>query len=135
MQLQTKFIPAGVPIPNISLLEAAWDEFPELQLNPRDLWVGNSLAALQASPKWVVYAVHQGEVVGGLVIYPEPWECHVGACAVVSALYVLPAFRGKLGAMLFREAVRIVRYNSLEVLAFTHRKGPFKYETIYKEIQ
>jgi GNAT superfamily N-acetyltransferase len=80
--------------------------------------------------------VHNGEkVVGGLCLAPDPWDVHVGPCLSVFAQYVLPEFRLQgVSARLMREALRIAKKSGVPALAFTHRKGPWRYETIYRKV-
>ena len=53
----------------------------------------------------------------------------------VFAQYVLPEFRHQgVSARMMREALRIAKKSGVPVLAFTHRKGPWRYETIYRKV-
>jgi GNAT superfamily N-acetyltransferase len=49
--------------------------------------------------------------------------------------YVLPGYREQsVSLKLMRAAIRIARDSGSKVLAYTHRKGDWRYETIYKEL-
>lgn len=94
-----------------------------------------SLAALQDIARWDIGLFDpEGRAVGGLVLTYDN-DIHVGPCISVVAQYVLPEYRCKgVSLRCMREAVRIARQFGERVLAYTHRKGDWRYETIYKEL-
>ena len=113
----------------------AWDECTELQVTPKHAWVGRALLALQGLDRFEIAAFNGEQVVGGIVIAPDPWDVHVGPCMSVFAQYVFPEFRQQgVSARLMRAAIRVAKESGAEVLAFTHRKGPWRYETIYRKV-
>jgi GNAT superfamily N-acetyltransferase len=126
----------GEPVQNLALFERAWDECIELQVSPKEVWVGRSLIALSALERFEVAAVHGSEVVGAIVLARDPWDVHVGPCMSVFAQYVLPEYRNAgVSPRMMREALRIARDSRVDVLAFTHRKAPWRYQTIYRRIK
>jgi len=53
----------------------------------------------------------------------------------VISQYVLPDYRNRsISLLCMREAIRIAKANGYSVLAYTHRLGDWRYETIYKRI-
>lgn len=127
--------PAGSIVQNYALFASAWDEFVELQVQPKDIWAGTAISSLSQLDRWEVF-VHNGEVpVGAVVLASDPWDVHVGPCYSVFAQYVLPEYRNAgISLRLMREAVRICRTNSAPVLAYTHRAGDWTYLTRYRRI-
>ena len=125
----------GEPVLNLDLFTRAWDECTELQVTPKQEWIGRALLSLQGLYRFEI-GVHNGEkVVGGICLAHDPWDAHVGPCVSVFAQYVLPEFRLQgVSARLMRAAVRIAKESGAPVLAFTHRKGPWRYETIYRKV-
>lgn len=136
-EIHQAFLHPDEPVQNYELFSRAWDECIELQVQDKERWAGRSLLSLQSIPRWEIGAVHGGEVVGAILIGHDPWDCHVGPCASVFAQYVLPEFRLQgISGMLMRRAVRIARsMDDVQVLAYTHRQGPWRYETIYKPLK
>ncbi|HVH93240.1 MAG TPA: GNAT family N-acetyltransferase [Candidatus Acidoferrum sp.] len=125
----------GEPVQNLAMFARAWDECIELQVTSKEEWVGRALLSLQSLARTEVAVIAHSEVVGGLVIAHDPWDAHVGPCISVFAQYVLPEFRHTgVSNRCMREAVRIARASGAKVLAFTHRKGPWRYSTIYRRI-
>ena len=123
------------PVQNVELFERAWDECIELQVQSKDCWVGKALLALSALDRYEVAVMHGTHVVGAVVVAPDQWDAHVGPCMSVFAQYVLPEYRNAgVSLALMREAVRITRASGVHVLAFTHRKAPWRYETIYRRV-
>lgn len=127
----------GTPLRNYAMFERAWHEFPELQVRPKDEWIGRSIASLAALQRWEIGAFNDaGETIGGIVLAEDPWDCHVGPCVSVFAQYVVPEYRdGQVSQRMMREALRLARSLHFPVLAFTHRRGPWRYETIYHRIK
>lgn len=126
---------AGESVQNLDLFTSAWQECQELQTQPEQTWVGNSLSALSGFSRFELAAFWGYELVGGLVLAHDPWDPHVGPCMSVFAQYVKPEFRLKgISPRLMRESYRIAKEARVPVLAFTHRKGPWRYETLYRRI-
>ena len=131
----TAFRHRGEAVQTLDLFLRAWDECVELQVTPRDEWVGRTLLSLQGLDRYEIAIHDRGYMLGALILAADPWDVHVGPCMSVFANYVLPEFRNKGIAMwCMREALRITREANINVLAFTHRKGPWRYETIYRWI-
>ena len=106
----------------------------ELQCQPRDEWVDRTLHVLSSFARYEVAVLWDGVVVGGVVVADDD-DIHVGPCVSVFAQYVLPGCRNR-GASLacMREAIRLAKELGASVLAYTHRIGPWRYETIYRRI-
>lgn len=136
MRLHQTFQLPGEPVQNPELFARAWDEFPELKCNSRADWCGRSLHMLADLERWEIGVIHDNTVIGGLVLVEDPWECHVGPCLTVAAQYVLPEYRNQgVSGMLMRQALRVVKSQpGPKTLAYTHRVGPWRYETIYRRI-
>jgi len=123
------------PVQNVELFERAWDECIELQVQGKDEWMGKALLALSALDRYEVAVRHGPRVVGAVLVAHDPWDAHVGPCMSVFTQYVLPEYRNAgISLALMREAVRITRASGVHVLAFTHRKAPWRYETIYRRV-
>lgn len=113
----------------------AWDECVELQVTPKDDWVRMALHSLSELDRYEVHAFADGKIVGGLVLAADPWDVHVGPCVSVFAQYVMPEWRNKgASPRMMREAIRVARDCGAQVLAFTHRVGPWRYQTIYRRL-
>lgn len=135
LRFQVDLYLADTPVHNVSLFERAWDECIELQVQPKDAFVGNSLLMLQSCTRWEIAMWHRGEAVGGLVLAIDN-DVHVGECMSVFAQYVLPEYRNKnIASRCMREAIRITKLTKLRVLAYTHRVGDWTYKTTYRRIQ
>lgn len=127
---------AGEPVQSLDLFTRAWDECEELQVTTKNVWVGRALLALQDLDRYEVIMLGERSEIGGLVLAVDPWDVHVGPCVSVFANYVLPEHRGtQVGAACMRAAIRIAKQIRMPVLAYTHRKGPWRYETIYRRIK
>lgn len=126
----------GEPVQNLDMFQRAWDECAELQVTSKEEWIGRSLLSLQGLDRIEIVVLADGKVVGGICLAPDPWDAHVGPCISVFAQYVLPEYRHKgVSASLMREAMRAARKSGAAVLAFTHRKAPWRYETMYHRIK
>lgn len=136
VQLLTKSLRrVGDPVQSLRLFTRAWDECVELQTSPKDEWVGRSLLTLQQIERYEIILLRGSHEVGGLVLAHDPWDAHVGPCMSVFAQYVLPEHRNTgVSALCMRASLRIAKDAGAPVLAFTHRKGPWRYETIYRRI-
>lgn len=135
--IKTLYRHQNEPVQNLKLFECAWDEFPELQTTDKITWTGNSLLMMQGLDRYEVGVfTPTGDVVGAAIIAPDIWDAHVGPCISVFAQYILPEFRNRgISLKLMREAIRITKESNYTVLAFTHRVGDYRYETVYKEIK
>lgn len=127
---------AGEPVNNVSLFQHAWDECIELQVRPKDVWVSQTIATLSQMERYEIAVMNSdGTPLGACTLAKDPWDAHVGPCWAVFAQYVVPEARLQgVSGKLMREALRIARANAATVLAFTHRQGPWRYETIYRKI-
>jgi len=126
----------GEAVQNFELFSKAWHECKELQVQTHDAWATRALLALRELERFEIAAHTYDRVVGGVILAHDPWDAHVGPCMSVFAQYVLPEFRLiGISARLMRESIRIARQHGVAVLAFTHRKAPWKYETIYRSIK
>lgn len=135
-RLETFHRLAGEPVQNVALFERAWDECVELQAQTRPVWLGRSLLSMAALERFEIAAIDGAEVVGAAILASDPWDAHVGPCMSVFAQYVLPEYRNAgISRRIMREAYRIASCTAgVQVLAFTHRKAPWRYETIYRRI-
>lgn len=125
----------GQPVQNYEMFARAWDECIELQQSPKDEWVGRSILTMQELYRYELGAIVDGQTVGGMVLALDPWDPHVGDCMSIFTQYVLPEFRNKrISAKFMRKAIEIAKTDGMHTLAYTHRKGPWRYETIYKRI-
>lgn len=123
------------PVQSWSLFQRAWDECVELQCTSKDLWAGRTLIALEQLERYEIIAHSEhGIQLGGLVVAREI-DVHVGDCMSVIAQYVMPEHRlFGISPRLMRAAIRIAREVGAPTLAYTHRKGPWRYETTYRRI-
>lgn len=128
---------AGDPVQNVSLFQRAWNECVELQVQGMDAWVSQTISMLERLERYEIAVMHSdGTPLGACTLAKDPWDCHVGPCWSVFAQYVLPEARLQgVSGKLMREALRIARANGAHVIAFTHRRGPWRYETIYRKIK
>lgn len=119
---------------NYDLFAKAWDECEELRQQPRDVWAGRALYALSSMDRHELAVLHSGVTIAGCVVAPE-WDAHVGECTTVFTQYVLPEFRHQgISSLFIRTAMRLARTYGSKTLAYTHRKGPWRYETIYRKV-
>lgn len=127
----------GDPVHNLSHFESAWDECIELQVQDKETWVGQTLAMLMQLHRYeIAVADVHGSPVGACVVAADPWDGHVGPCWAVVTQYVHPAHRNRgVSGMLMREALRIARSHGAKAFAFTHRTGPWRYQTIYRKLK
>ena len=126
----------GTAVRDYEMFARAWYEFPELQTTSEQEWIGRTLDALSQLDRWEIGVFVNGRTVGGIVLAHDPWDCHVGPCISVFAQYVMPEHRNaRVSNAMMREALRIARAEQYIVLAFTHRRGPWRYETIYHRIK
>lgn len=117
------------------MFRSAWSEFIELQCMEQHAWVQMVLQHISEHERLKVLAYSGGELLGGLVLVRDDEEPHVGPCLSVWANYVFPKHRyGKVGAELFRKALRCARKLKAPVLAYTHRTGDWRYSTHYRRI-
>lgn len=126
----------GEAVQSLDLFTRAWAECVELQVRDREAWLGASLLALQGLKRYEIAALHDGECVGGIVLAHDPWDVHVGPCLSVFAQYVLPEYRLRgISPRLMRESIRIAKEVDAPILAYTHRVGPWRYQTVYRSIK
>lgn len=134
LKLLTTFRNGGEAVQNLQLFSRAWDECVELQSTSRQDWIGRTLLSLQRLDRYEV-AAHNGEFTVGGIILAQDLDVHVGPCISVFAQYVLPEFRLQgVSPRLMREAVRLARMGGSPVLAYTHREGPWRYQTVYRRL-
>lgn len=125
----------GEAVQNLSMFARAWDECVELQSNPREVWIGHSLVNLQNLARWEIGVFDDDKIMGGILLAEMPWDAHVGPCLAVFAQYVLPEYRLRgVSPRLMRESIRIARKAGAPTLSFTHRKGPWRYDTLYRRL-
>ncbi len=126
----------GEAVQSLELFLRAWDECTELQQQSKEIWAGRALLALQGMDRYELAAFVDNTFAGGVVLAHDPWDVHVGPCMSVFAQYVLPEHRLKgISPRLMREALRIARKAGETTLAFTHRAGPWRYNTVYRSIK
>lgn len=113
----------------------AWDECIELQCNPKAEWMGIAISSLQEHPRVFIGVLGDTELLGGLYLLREENDPHVGACMSIAFQYVLPEYRNLgVSRRLITRALQLTRKNNCSVLAYTHRKGDWKYETVYRRV-
>lgn len=112
-----------------------WEECVELQMQPKSLWIGQSLIAMSQTSRWeLVFFIAQN--FAGSIILAHDHDCHVGPCISVLAQYVRPEYRNQgISQRMMRESLRIARSEQASVLAFTHRQGPWCYSTVYHKLR
>ena len=136
LYLKTLYRHRNEPIQNLNLFKNAWHEFIELQTSTEDEWVGRSLLMLQGLDRYELGIFRpDGLVIAAAIVAYDDWDAHVGPCMSVFAQYVLPDYRNRgISLKLMREAIRITRDSEYNTLAYTHRKGDWRYETIYRRV-
>lgn len=113
----------------------SWDECIELQQQPKVLWLERTVAVMASISRWEITA-HAGSAVVGAIIVGHDDDVHVGPCLSVFAQYVLPEFRLQGASQrMMSTAVRIARQSGANTFAYTHRLGPWRYETIYRRLK
>lgn len=117
------------------LFYRAWDECIELHVMDKYEWVGTTLSTLACIKDRYEIGMHNGDVtVGGIILAPD-LDIHVGQCLSVFAQYVMPEYRNRgISLRCMRLAEQIAKDMGFPVLAYTHRLGDWRYETIYKRI-
>lgn len=121
----------GNPSVIFSLLESAWDECEELQVNPKEEYIFSQRLYWRQLDAWEVIYTRGEEMLGALGV-TQDYDIHCGDIASIVSFYVLPEHRkGGIGGKLFREAIRIAKENNFKILGFTHRVKPWVYQTRY----
>ena len=117
------------------LFYRAWEECLELQVMDKETWVAEVLSRMSLLPWRYEIGMHNGDqAVGGVIIGPDE-DIHVGPCLSVYAQYVLPEYRNRGTSMrCMRMAERAAIHFGYKVLAYTHRVGDWRYETIYRRL-
>lgn len=117
------------------LFYRAWDECIELHVTNKDEWVGTTLSTLACIEDRYEIGMHNGTcTVGGIILAPD-LDIHVGRCLSVFAQYVMPEYRNRgISLRCMRLAEQIAKDMGFPVLAYTHRLGDWRYETIYRKI-
>lgn len=128
--------PAGYDVLWLKGFSTAWDECIELQCTPKEDWIANAFLNIQEEPRTDVVVFNDvGEVVGGLLVREEHFDPHVTSCLSVIWQYVLPEYRNKkVSTTLMRYVKDLAKQKGFRVISFTHRKGDWCYETIYKRL-
>jgi hypothetical protein len=125
---------AGEPVQSVALFESAWDECVELQCTPKEDWVGHTLSRLKQIDRIEVGVFSAGELVGA-VLLAEDTDWHVGRCLTVVTQYVLPHARHSgVSFACMRYTMILARELGYSTIAFSHRKGDWRYEIIYKRV-
>lgn len=133
--LDAESLKAGEPSKNSGLYSIAWGEFIELQVMDKDTWLKNLRATIESSPRWEISATVDGKVVGGIILVNDD-DVHVGPCLSVVAQYVLPEYRHRgISLHCMRIAMRTAKVFNHKVLAYSHRLGDWRYETIYRRVK
>lgn len=129
------FRDAGDDIQNLELFATAWDECIELQVRDKDEWLDKTLRTLSRLDRFEIGLFDGARCVGGVVLAQDN-DIHIGECLSVYAQYVLPEYRNKgVSSRCMRECIRIAKELSWTHLAYTHRLGDWRYETVYKAIK
>lgn len=121
---------------NPHLYSKAWEECIELQVMDKQAWCQHYTGILESVNRWEIglWDTHNHFAVGGLVLAHDS-DIHVGRCMSVISQYVLPDYRNRsISLLCMLEAIHIAKANGYSVLAYTHRLGDWRYETIYKRI-
>lgn len=135
LHLISTYRKGGEAVQNLEMFQRAWDECAELQCTDKQTWVQETLWTLQKLDRYEI-GVHNGDKVVGGVHLAWDFDVHVHRCLSVFAQYVLPEYRLRgVSPRLMREAIRLAREARAPVLAFTHRKGPWQYSTIYRRVK
>ena len=120
--------------PSIELYKEAYYELEELQVRDYNEYITHCLTYVNSLERTEILYLDNGSVVAGLIV-GEDYDLHVGRCLTVTFNYTHPLYRGfNLGSKLFREAMRLARQEGYPILAWTHRKGGFTYETKYRKV-
>lgn len=132
--LLTSYRAAGQAVQGIHLFHQAWDECVELQCQPKGVWCKTILAELSALDRYEIGVALGGIPVGGVFLtHDDDW--HVGPCLTVAFQYVLPEYRNTgVSRQCMRYAISLAKELGYTVLAYSHRSGPWRYETIYRRI-
>lgn len=125
---------SGEAVQGTELFVRAWNECVELQCTPELQWCSTVLAELSELDRYEVCIFVGDAPVGGIIlVHDEDW--HVGTCLTVAFQYVLPEFRNTgVSIACMRFAKRLARELGYKALAYSHRKGPWRYEIIYRRI-
>lgn len=117
------------------LFERAWSEFIELQVVDKETWVSSALHRLTLFDWRYEIGMHNGvHTVGGIVLAPDE-DIHVGPCLSVFAQYVMPEYRNRgVSLRCMRLAERAAIQLGYTTLAYTHRMGDWRYQTIYRRL-
>lgn len=135
MQIEVVHRLPGQPVQDSELYVTAHDECVELQMRSKEVWTDEMLRWLGGIHRWEITAKIDGKIVGGVII---GWDhdVHVGPCISVWAQYVLPEYRGQgVSPAVMRRAMQVMRQQGAMAMAWTHRAGPWHYETKYRRLR
>lgn len=117
----------------LPLIGPAIREFPEMQGRPFDETFVRVARSIEENERVELIATQYGETVGGLVLVLED-DQHVGPCCSVQWAYV-PAGNPRVGATLYRTALRLARRHRVPYLAYTKRVGVGRFSMVYRKLQ
>lgn len=112
----------------------AWEEFVELQSQPKEVYVANVIEYLQSLNRIEIYSYMHGSPIGAAVLTTEI-DYHVGKCVSVVTQYVLPRYRGSgFSFEIMRRARKECKAQGIGMLAWSHRVKDFEYKTVYRSV-
>lgn len=125
----------GEPVQAPELFERAWDEFIELQVMDKSAWLQHTLSTLSCLDRFEI-GVHNGQSIIGGVILARDNDIHIGDCLSVFGQYVLPEFRHTgVSRRCMVECFSLAKDLGHTHIAYTHRAGDWRYETIYRKVK
>lgn len=116
----------------LPLIGPAIREFPEMQGRPFDEAFVRVARSIEGNERIELIATQYGETIGGMVLVLED-DQHVGPCCSVQWAYV-PAGNPRVGAALYRAALRIAKRARAPYFAYTKRLGTGEYKLTYKRL-
>ena len=114
----------------------AGSECQELQMRPQRDFAVSVLQSFQPHDRLELVATDSaGRAVGALVCVLELADPHVGVCLSALFHFVLPKYRGRgLAGAFLRGMVREARARDIPCIAYSHRTGPWSYNTKYRKV-
>lgn len=117
-----------------SIIPAVYAELPEFRAGGTVQQVATRMVeATEQLDRHEVLAVVDGSLVGFACI-AEDDDMHVGRCLTLQWQYVLPEYRGKVGAQFMRLLFKTGRQLGYRVVAYSHRVNHRHYAIKYRSI-
>jgi GNAT superfamily N-acetyltransferase len=125
---------AGDPCLGAAMIDHVYAELPEFSAGGSLEEVRQRmLEATVQLDRCELLAMVDGQVVGFACI-AEDDDMHAGRCLSLQWQYVVPAYRGKVGALFLRQLVRMGRRLGFKLVSYSHRRSQHHYAIKYRRL-